>query len=378
MLITKEVEVLLASRVIKYYENLGYNIPREERLYGTSKALAVPHGTRINVKVEDLPSQSNIDVECECDGCGIILKMPYCNYTKYNHDGLIYCHSCAMTKFNSGENHYKWNYSKTDEEREIGRDYPEYKEFIQKVLARDNYTCQITNKTRQETKLVVHHLNSYMSNPQDRCDVKNGITLSEDIHKLFHSIYGYGNNTKEQFMEFTGKANLILEDYNGSIPTTRCAICVTDNEIINNIPIYAKQNNIDNNLIYKCCNKRQKVCHGKVYMWYDEYIKMSAQEIENEVNDRYKKTKSAKPIVCCNLKLLFENSADASRYLLIDYYGIGKCCSGRLKTFGTYNNERLVWKYASDINNLDDYTLISHADCENITVNNVCINDKGN
>ena len=86
MLITKEVEVLLASRVIKYYENLGYNIPREERLYGTSKALAVPHGTRINVKVEDLPSQSNIDVECECDGCGIILKMPYCNYTKYNHE----------------------------------------------------------------------------------------------------------------------------------------------------------------------------------------------------------------------------------------------------------------------------------------------------
>lgn len=32
------------------------------------------------------------------------------------------------------------------------------------------------------------------------CD--NGITLSESIHKEFHAIYGNGNNTKEQFLEF--------------------------------------------------------------------------------------------------------------------------------------------------------------------------------
>jgi archaellum biogenesis protein FlaJ (TadC family) len=37
--------------------------------------------------------------------------------------------------------------------------------------------------------------------------IKNIGCLKEDIHKLFHKYYGYGNNTMEQWNEFVKKYN---------------------------------------------------------------------------------------------------------------------------------------------------------------------------
>lgn len=50
-LITKEVEILLTNNV-KYYEDLGYKIPREKNKQGK---LTVPIGSKILVKINDLP-----------------------------------------------------------------------------------------------------------------------------------------------------------------------------------------------------------------------------------------------------------------------------------------------------------------------------------
>jgi len=89
---------------------------------------------------------------------------------------------------------------KTDDERRIERKYPEYKQFVLDVFKRDNYTCQLSGYKGHE--IVVHHLDGYNWYKRGRTNPDNAITLSSEVHRKFHKIYGSGNNTKAQFEEF--------------------------------------------------------------------------------------------------------------------------------------------------------------------------------
>lgn len=87
-------------------------------------------------------------------------------------------------------------YHKTKREKET----PGLKEV--NIIARQNanYQCELSG---QQGALNVHHLNGYAYFPNQRTDLNNLIVLHTDIHKDFHSIYGYkGNNTIDQFSEF--------------------------------------------------------------------------------------------------------------------------------------------------------------------------------
>lgn len=104
----------------------------------------------------------------------------------------------------SGSNNPNYNPEMTDEERERGRKILGYQEFIKEVYKRDNYTCQKCGDNKGGN-LVAHHLNGYDTFKEQRTDVNNGVTLCNVCHKEFHSLYGYGNNTKEQYEEWISK-----------------------------------------------------------------------------------------------------------------------------------------------------------------------------
>ena len=142
--------------------------------------------------------------EVLCDYCGKPIKVVKSKIEKEDHH---FCNRECQSKWQSenwkGKNSPNWNHNLSDEERNNCRHRNRiegYNLFIVSVLKRDNYTCQLTGKIGG--KLEVHHLNCYSDFKEGRTDMNNCITLSKEIHRLFHKIYGNKHNTKEQFEEF--------------------------------------------------------------------------------------------------------------------------------------------------------------------------------
>lgn len=75
---------------------------------------------------------------------------------------------------------------------------PGYTKCIGDMYLNTNFTCEITGKRGN----AVHHLNAYHWDTDGRCDYSNMIVLNNSVHRFFHFLYGYENNTKEQFDEF--------------------------------------------------------------------------------------------------------------------------------------------------------------------------------
>lgn len=99
-----------------------------------------------------------------------------------------------------GEDSPNWNEDLTEEQRLLARNYPEYRDWVQLVYRRDDYTCQKCRK--RGGRLNAHHIKGYADYPELRTDVDNGITLCEECHQIFHKSFGYTKFTAEDLIEF--------------------------------------------------------------------------------------------------------------------------------------------------------------------------------
>lgn len=112
---------------------------------------------------------------------------------------------------NKGENNPKWRGGIVRGERN-GYHAQDYKNWRRMVYVRDEYTCQMCGAKsgkNKRLKLNAHHVYNWASYPEYRLEVSNGITLCEECHLLFHSIYGKQRNTPEQLQAFLTHAEKI-------------------------------------------------------------------------------------------------------------------------------------------------------------------------
>ena len=379
-LLSTEVEVRLGAANIDYFEQLGYEIPR---YYNNEKGkYVVKRGTTIFVKVKDLKDGSNVKVDLECDNCFKKIKRTYNDYNKLYHDnGKCYCKKCALGILHSGKNNSRYNPNKTNEERENGRSYPEYIEFIKSVLARDNYTCYCCGKNSSDG-MEVHHLFGYSGFPQYRLDQSQAITLCKNCHKAFHfwhkENYGFENKgkcTRQQFEKWNGEIVNELEEYKGNLITARPIYDYEDKKIYNSAIECSKAFGIANTSIYNCCNhkihnikyiddnneiiyrqSRSLTVRGHHLFWLDEYEKMSNEELRKYTtckHNRYGKgnyESQRKSVVCITTGELFQMLKDGGeKYNIKNPSNISECCTSKKKSAGKLSDGTpLQWIFYDD------------------------------
>lgn len=127
--------------------------------------------------------------------CGHEHKTSLDSFKRSKHKKCPKCTNKCM----SGENAYNWNGGYDNEKTKFRKTY-EFKQFVKKVLKRDNYKCTICGY--KNGRLNVHHLDGYNWCEGKRTSIDNGVTLCKDCHEEFHTKYGRGDNTKSQFIEW--------------------------------------------------------------------------------------------------------------------------------------------------------------------------------
>ncbi|NBR26657.1 MAG: hypothetical protein EBU08_23355, partial [Micrococcales bacterium] len=95
-----------------------------------------------------------------------------------------------------GKNHPAYKGTPNRDFNNPSTDYYIWREAVKQKF---NRTCVVTGK---KSNLVTHHLDGWNAYPQRRYDITNGVLIHKEVHKLFHDLYGYGDNTEEQFNLF--------------------------------------------------------------------------------------------------------------------------------------------------------------------------------
>ncbi len=98
--------------------------------------------------------------------------------------------------------------------------------FRDQIILRDNFICKKCNKEYDDILLEIHHLDC---DKNKRFDFNNVITLCTKCHRVFHILYGYGNNTENQFNSFLNEGSETIENAANRLKVSRVVFKGTQN-----------------------------------------------------------------------------------------------------------------------------------------------------
>lgn len=163
--------------------------------------------------------------------------------------------------------------------------------------------------------------------------------------------------------------------YTREYPTKK-VYCFENNSVYKSAKEASVILNINAVSITHCCNHHLKSTHDRHFLYYDEYIKMSDEELKplrdaskpkagkrnpfygKHHNNETKKKISEKnklipkrlgkdndksvSILCVNSNTIYYSTREAERETGVDHSSIIRCCKGKQKTAGGF-----IWKYVS-------------------------------
>lgn len=114
-----------------------------------------------------------------------------------------------ISKANSGKSNGRYDNNISENHRIENRGIFGYKSWSKSVRERDDYTCKICGKTKDDGyNLVAHHLDSYDTHKDLRLDLDNGVTLCVSCHNKFHNKYKGEKTTRKQFYKYLSDMHL--------------------------------------------------------------------------------------------------------------------------------------------------------------------------
>lgn len=131
-------------------------------------------------------------------------------------------------------------------------------------------------------------------------------------------------------------------------------VCLNTKEVFETATDASKKYNLHVANIISCCrhNHNKKftgILNGEhlVWVYYEEYIKMTKEEKESCLKDGLKnKNHQSHKIICITTNKKFNSIEEAKEfYNMKSGSGIGHCLKKERKTAGTFQGEKLKWEY---------------------------------
>ena len=159
--------------------------------------------------------------------------------------------------------------------------------------------------------------------------------------------YGY-QLTQTTISSYLKKSNkLELTNYTG---TKKEVICLNTGKIYESCSEASRQTGIETSSISSCCCGKVKSAgvideKPSIWMYYEDYLKMSEEEIEKIKNQEAPSGGRPKAVICITTGKIYESCSEAERQTKVPGSNISSCCRGKYKSAGKLNDKKLVWMY---------------------------------